>query len=438
VAAGYEETLEFLYSRLPVFQRVGAAAYKPGLENILRFCTLIGNPQEYFPTIHIAGTNGKGSTSHSIASVLQEAGYKTGLYTSPHLVDFRERIRINGEMLPREWVVEKVQTWKPFIAEIQPSFFELTVALAFVYFAENQVDIAVIEVGMGGRLDSTNIIRPLVSLITNIGYDHQQFLGNTLPEIAAEKAGIMKAHTPVVISETNEEISRVFQERGRLVSSDLIWAEAEWDVLDLGITAGLRETEVQDKKSGQKTKHLLSLLGDYQLKNIKGILSCLRVLQAMGFAVTDAHIRLGLKQVQTNTGLMGRWQILQKNPTVVCDTGHNEDGIRMVIRQLDSLKPRQLWMVWGMVSDKEHGKILKLLPKNAHYLITEPRSPRAMPREKMNALFLENGLETSIFDTVPLALQYALHKADKEDIIFIGGSTFTVADIPFEKFSPLR
>jgi dihydrofolate synthase/folylpolyglutamate synthase len=434
VAPSYEETLEFLFSRLPVFQRVGAAAYKPGLDNILHFCDLLGNPQNKFRTVHIAGTNGKGSTSHSLASVLQEAGYKTGLYTSPHLRDFRERIRINGEMILRERVTEKVYQWRPWIDRIQPSFFELTVALAFDYFAENQVDIAIVEVGMGGRLDSTNIIRPLVSVITNIGLDHQKFLGNTLSEIAAEKAGIIKTEIPVVIGERTPATEAVFVSKTSDCHSVLTFAEDCYEVADLGISDGYRLAEAENRESGEKLKLKLSLLGDYQLRNLKGILTTTDLLRQQQFAIPDAAVSRGIARVQQNTGLMGRWQILQENPRVICDTGHNEDGIKMVMQQMKDLIYRKLWMVWGMVNDKDHANILRLLPREAIYLITEPRIPRAMPKEALNALFVENGLNTRIFDSVSDALNFALQEADKEDVVFIGGSTFTVADIPFEIF----
>jgi dihydrofolate synthase/folylpolyglutamate synthase len=435
VARSYEETLEYLYSRLPVFQRIGAAAYKPGLNSILHFCSLVGNPQNKFPTIHIGGTNGKGSTSHSIASVLQEEGYKTGLYTSPHLVDFRERIRINGEMVPKDWVVEKINQWEPFIEQISPSFFELTVALAFVYFAENKIDIGVIEVGMGGRLDSTNIITPLVSVITNIGLDHQKFLGNTLREIAGEKAGIMKKNVPTVVSERQPETNGVFEAKSQELDSGLFFAEDWFEIQDLGLSNGYRELEVFNLKNQTKKPLQLSLLGDYQIQNVKGILVALELLKQKGFPTSEEALKSGLSKVQKNTGLMGRWQILQQNPVVICDTGHNEDGVKRVLKQLKSIPHQTLWMIWGMVNDKDHENILRLLPKDARYLITEPKIPRAMPREEMTSLFLEKGFQAESFFSVAVALENALLRADSEDLIFIGGSTFTVADIPFEKFS---
>lgn len=435
MARSYEETLEFLFSRLPVFQRVGAAAYKPGLDTILGLCQLLGNPQRKFPAIHVAGTNGKGSTSHSLASVLHESGYKTGLYTSPHLIDFRERIRINGEMVAKNWVVDKVDSWMPLIDQFEPSFFELTVALAFQYFAENQVDIAIVEVGMGGRLDSTNIIQPLVSVITNIGYDHQKFLGESLPEIAGEKAGIIKNGIPVVLSQKQSETYGVFLAKSQTENSPLVWAEEKFEVWDLGYENEKRKIQIRNKETELERVLWLSLTGDYQLQNVKGVLAALEILKDLGWNWTETSLQNGLEKVQKNTGLMGRWQVLQKNPLVICDTAHNEDGIKAILHQISNQPFKNLWMVWGMVKDKDHRKILALLPKNAQYLITQPNIPRAMPAAELNKLFLVAGFEAQIFISVSEALQFALEKAENEDFIFIGGSTFTVADIPFEKFS---
>lgn len=430
----YDETVEFLFSRLPVFQRDGAAAYKPGLDNILAFCEAIGNPQHHFRTIHIGGTNGKGSTSHSMASVLQEQGYKTGLYTSPHLVDFRERIQINGIFIPKEFVVDTIESWIPLIDAIEPSFFELTVALCFHYFSLQKVEIAVIEVGMGGRLDSTNIITPLLSVITNIGYDHQKFLGNTLPEIAGEKAGIIKKGVPVVISERHPETDPVFEKKAMDCETSIIFGSDLFHVSDLGIKDGYREIRTTQQGNPNEQEWKLSLLGQYQLKNIKGILSSIMTLRNTGLAISDHSIQQGLSAVQKNTGLRGRWQILQQQPMIVCDTGHNADGIREVIQQIQTYSFRKLWLIWGMVNDKDHREILQLLPRHSTVIATQPHLLRALPSSEMKELFASMGFDVIEKPTVKEALELIGQEADKDDFIFIGGSTFVVAEIPFELF----
>lgn len=430
----YAETVAFLFAQLPEFQRTGAAAYKPGLDNILQLCAAIGNPQHQFKSIHIAGTNGKGSTSHSLASIFQEAGYKTGLYTSPHLLDFRERIRIDGKTIPEETVVSKTNEWLPLIDKIRPSFFELTVALAFQYFAEEKIDLALIEVGMGGRLDSTNIIDPELAVITNISYDHQAFLGNTLALIAGEKAGIIKHGRPVVISEYQTETHSVFEEKATQENSELAFASSRYTIEDMGIQNGFREVSIIDA-TGKTFKLKLSLLGNYQLKNLCGILESVAQMQKLGWKVLTGHIETGLANVQKNTGLMGRWQILQTEPLLICDTGHNESGIQLVVEQLLSYPHQNLWLIWGMVSDKDPTKIIRHLPKNAQIVATQARISRALPKEEMATELRKFGFEPVIQSTVSDALRYVLQKADKEDLIFVGGSTFIVAEIPFEKFS---
>lgn len=434
----YPETIEYLYSRLPVFHRIGAAAYKPGLETTIGFLNAIGNPQHKFKSIHIAGTNGKGSSSHSLASILQEAGYKTGLYTSPHLFDFRERIRIDGNMIPESVVVEKVQEWLAITEEWKPSFFELTVALAFDYFASEKVDIAVIEVGMGGRLDSTNVITPELSLITNIGLDHQQFLGNTLPEIAFEKAGIIKAGVPVIISEAREETAAVFNRRAGEENSAIQFAGFRYDVSDAGIFAGNKRLAlVHDKKTAEKRFLCLSLAGNYQFKNLCGILASVELLRDKGYAISDESLREGLEKVKENTGLRGRWDVLMEKPLVICDTAHNEDGVRQVVAQLNKIPCRKLWMIWGMVNDKDHGKVISLLPENALYIACQPDIPRALSSAEMNEMLLASGRESHEIPKVEEAMIFVLRQAEKEDLIYIGGSTFTVASIP-EKFFSAR
>ena len=430
----YEETVDFLFAQLPVFQRDGAEAYKPGLDNIHRLCSAIGNPQTRFRSVHIGGTNGKGSTSHSLAAILQQSGYKTGLYTSPHLVDFRERIRIDGKKIEKQEVVDTIDHWLPLIDEIKPSFFELTVALAFYYFAKNGVEVAVIEVGMGGRLDSTNVITPILSVITNISLDHQKFLGNTIAEIALEKAGIVKGGVPLVVSERQSESAPVFTQVCKEKSSKLIFATDAYSVENLGIVVGGRQVQVS--KNGIPAMVLtLSLLGLYQLKNLPGILAAVDELNKIGLAISTRAVVNGLANVQRQTGLMGRWQIIANHPMMICDTGHNQAGIEEVVEQLNTYTFDNLWIIWGMVSDKDHAKMIGLLPLTANVVVTQPSNlPRAMPKEELATLFLAAGFQAVTKNTVPEAIDYALQQAGPGDLIFIGGSTFTVADIPFEKF----
>jgi dihydrofolate synthase/folylpolyglutamate synthase len=417
-----------------VFQRDGAAAYKPGLETTLRLCEAVGNPQNSFKSIHIGGTNGKGSSSHTLASILQEEGYKTGLYTSPHLVDFRERIRINGVKIPEETIVELVESWSSLITDLKPSFFELTVALAFWYFSKEKVDIAVIEVGMGGRLDSTNVITPVASLITNIGLDHQAFLGDTIEKIATEKAGIIKPKIPVIVSERRNDSDFVFLQKSNLEKSGIEFASDKVTIEDLGLKNGFRHI-IAKLENGESFNLSMSLAGIYQLKNIKGILWTCKVLNENGFQIGKKSIEEGISKVQENTSLMGRWQTLMHNPTIVCDTGHNEDGIKEIVSQLSTCSFQNLWLIWGMVSDKDHGKILNLLPKTAKIIATQPHINRALPVEKMTELFINHGFLTFQKNNVSEAIDFALKNASTNDLILIGGSTFTVAEIPFEKFN---
>lgn len=430
----YVETVDYLFSLLPVFQRDGAAAYKPGLETTLRLCEAVGNPQNSFKSIHIGGTNGKGSSSHTLASILQEEGYKTGLYTSPHLVDFRERIRINGVKIPEETIVELVESWSSLITDLKPSFFELTVALAFWYFSKEKVDIAVIEVGMGGRLDSTNVITPVASLITNIGLDHQAFLGDTIEKIATEKAGIIKPKIPVIVSERRNDSDFVFLQKSNLEKSGIEFASDKVTIEDLGLKNGFRHI-IAKLENGESFNLSMSLAGIYQLKNIKGILWTCKVLNENGFQIGKKSIEEGISKVQENTSLMGRWQTLMHNPTIVCDTGHNEDGIKEIVSQLSTCSFQNLWLIWGMVSDKDHGKILNLLPKTAKIIATQPHINRALPVEKMTELFINHGFLTFQKNNVSEAIDFALKNASTNDLILIGGSTFTVAEIPFEKFN---
>ncbi len=400
----YKETLDWLFGQLPMYQRKGADAYKDKLDNILVLSQHLGNPEKRFKSIHVAGTNGKGSCSHMLASILQEAGYKTGLYTSPHLKDFRERIKINGKAAGKDYVVDFVDNNKDFFNYHKLSFFEMTVGMAFQYFASEKVDIAIIEVGLGGRLDSTNIILPEVCLITNIGYDHMDILGHTLEKIAMEKAGVIKRNIPVVISERQPETEMIFKLIAHQRKSEIIFSD-EMDIPNY-------ETD---------------LLGTYQKKNIKGVISCLRKLK--GFAIEEGHIISGLNNVVKNTGLLGRWQVLQQKPTVVCDTAHNKEGLQQVLQQLSEQKFEKLHMVLGFVNDKAVEDVLKLFPKKAKYYFVKPNVPRGLDETKLKQLANAIGLKGKEYPSVQKGLQKALSKASSKDFIFVGGSTFVVAEV---------
>ncbi|MBC7654221.1 MAG: bifunctional folylpolyglutamate synthase/dihydrofolate synthase, partial [Oligoflexus sp.] len=377
----YQQTLSYLYAKLPMFTRVGISAYKNDLSNTIKFCEHLNHPEKKFKSVHIGGTNGKGSTSHMLAAVLQEAGYKTGLYTSPHLKDFRERIKINGEMISEQEVVNFVKENKAFIEEVSPSFFEATVGLAFEHFAKHQVDIAIIEVGLGGRLDSTNVISPEVSVITNISMDHMDILGDTLPKIALEKAGIIKKNTPVIIGEYQEEVKQIFIDKAKEQNAELIFATNEWCFNDSKIVNGKREIKIHGK---EKSLNLtLDLTGTYQIKNVKPVLSTVNQLKIKGFKIDDAVLISALSQVKKMTGLMGRWQTLAENPLVICDTGHNEDGIKEVLNNINQTKFDHLHFVIGMVKDKDISKILSLLPTDATYYFCAPKLERAKPADQL-------------------------------------------------------
>ena len=433
----YKETLQYLYSRLPMFSKEGQAAMKPGLQNIIKFCQKLGNPEEKFKSVHIGGTNGKGSSSHMLAAVLQKAGYKTGLYTSPHLRDFRERIRIDGEMISENAVIDFVKTNRQFIEEIEPSFFEVTVAMAFEYFALNKVDIAIIEVGLGGRLDSTNIIKPELSLISNIGYDHMNILGNTLAEIATEKAGIIKTKTPVIISQRQAEIQEIFINKSSELQSSISFASDDWEITRSSLqntNTDLLKVEIKQKSTDgnpifEFNSLELDLTGSYQLKNLAGVLSTLKQLKTLGFKITDQNIKSALGSVKTLTGLMGRWQTLGKKPLTICDTGHNEDGIKEVLKNIRQSKFNNLHMVFGMVKDKDISKILKLLPQEAKYYFCQPNIPRAKSADELYTEAMQFGLKGDYFESVHEALEAAKKNALENDLIFIGGSTFVVAEI---------
>ncbi len=424
----YQETLDYLYAQLPMFQRVGAQAYKPSLENTLKFSEALGNPHNQFKSIHIAGTNGKGSTSHMMASICQAAGYKTGLYTSPHLVDFRERIRIDADMIPQENVVTFVEKNKKIIEEIQPSFFEMCVVMAFDYFSKEKVDIAVIEVGMGGRLDSTNIIHPLISIITNISYDHMQFLGDTLPKIAREKAGIIKEQTPIIISQKQEECADVFVEIAKEKNTELIFASDYLKVKDLE-DSDLNMLSM-DVQSDSNIYHLeTTLTGKYQLKNIIGVVAAYEKLNTLGIQINHEALIDGVLKVKENTGLRGRWEILSKEPLSIADTGHNEDGIQQIINQISNIEYDRLHWVWGIVNDKDPAKVFKLLPKHANYYFCSPNIPRGLDANSCKEKAVEYELYGEAYPSVKEAYEAAQSNARANDLILIGGSTFVVAEV---------
>ncbi len=400
----YTEAIDWLYSQLPIFQKQGKAAYHPGLDNIKLLLSELNNPEREFKTIHVAGTNGKGSVSHMLSAVLQTAGYKTGLYTSPHLKNFEERVKIDGKEIAKEQVVDF--TRKMMVSDVKPSFFEMTVAMAFEYFAKEQVDIAIIETGMGGRLDSTNVIQPLLSIITNISLDHQQYLGDTLEKIAHEKAGIIKSNTPVVIGETQLETSTVFIQKAKLEKAEIWFADKE------------------------KLPSIESdLIGSYQTYNLKTALCSLERLIKLGFHITDEHIENGLQNVQQLTAFKGRYQQLGLNPKIIADTGHNEAALAYLIPQLLSEDFNQLHIVFGMANDKDIHSILMLLPKSAHYYFCKPNVPRGMSAQELERKAAKVGLQGETFESVNLALQEAKNKASNNDLIFVGGSTFVVAEI---------
>ena len=421
----YQETLNYLYNSTPVFEHVGAVAYKEGLQNTLALDEHFGHPHTKYKTIHIAGTNGKGSCSHSIASILQEAGYKVGLYTSPHLVDFRERIRVNGKCISKERVIKFVAEEKDFFEPLHPSFFELTTALAFKYFEEQKVDIAIIEVGLGGRLDCTNIISPILSIITNISFDHTQFLGNTLAKIAAEKAGIIKKGTPVIIGEANEQTRPVFNTKAKELDTKITFAED--DVIVVSSTTIAKGGRNYILRNGS---HLIGeLSGDYQEHNMNTILCACNILKQINIIKGDDFIIKGLANICKNTGLMGRWQTIQTKPKVVCDTGHNVAGWNYLAPQIKHQKCNQLRIVFGMVDDKDIDSVMELLPKNAIYYWTQAETKRAIKVEKVAELALQHELNGKMFNNVKDAYTKALNDSAADDFVFVGGSSYIVADL---------
>lgn len=412
-----------------MFHRVGAQAYKPSLDNTLALCEAIGNPHQKFKSIHIAGTNGKGSSSHYLASILQSSGYKTGLYTSPHLIDFRERIKINREMIPENNVTIFIEQNKVIIEKIKPSFFELCVAMAFKHFAEEKVDIAVIEVGMGGRLDSTNIINPLLSLITNISYDHVQFLGNTLPLIANEKAGIIKNNTPIIISQTQVECKDVFIHKAIEMHAPICFADEIYTIQKLKESTIEKATFKVTTHQKEEFKLQSSLTGSYQEKNLAGVLVSVDKLRDLGMNITEEQLFQGILHVKQQTGLRGRWECIHSKPMAFADTGHNEDGIKEVLKQIESLSFTNLHWVWGMVNDKNPEAIFNLLPKNATYYFCKPDIPRGLGAEECKNIAHSYQLYGESYPSVKIAYTNALEKANENDLIIIGGSTFVVAEV---------
>lgn len=421
----YLETLDYLYNSTPLFQHVGKAAYKEGLSNTHLLDAHLGHPHRKFHTIHVAGTNGKGSCSHTLAAILQAAGYKTGLYTSPHLIDFRERIRVDGQVASESFVIDFVQKHRPFFEPLSCSFFELTTAMAFDYFAQQEVEVAIIEVGLGGRLDCTNIITPKLSIITNISLDHTQFLGTTLAQIASEKGGIIKKEIPVVIGETTPETKEVFTNLSKEVKAPILFAEEEQLLLATSHNhegAPIYETTDYPNLLGE-------LRGIYQQKNTQTLLSAIRQLKKQGFDISDAAVRTGFANVTQLTGLMGRWQQLATAPKTICDTGHNVAGISYIVEQLKSQNYKKLHVVLGMVSDKDIESVLQLLPTTATYYFTQAAIPRALPANELKELASKYGLRGDSHPNVPAAYLQARESAQSDDFIFIGGSSFIVADL---------
>jgi dihydrofolate synthase / folylpolyglutamate synthase len=426
----YSDTIQYLYNRLPVFHHVGSSAYKPGLDNTIQLMNALDNPHTRYRTIHIAGTNGKGSVSHMLAAALQQAGYKVGLYTSPHLVDFGERIRVDGKMIDQQYVINFVQNHQDLFSEIEPSFFEATMAMAFNYFADCEVDVAVIEVGLGGRLDSTNIIQPELSVITNISFDHIGYLGDTLEKIAFEKAGIIKPNTPVVIGEALPETRPVFEAKAKDENAAIYFAEERLTVSFNGYENAKMRVNTSDNKS-----FVVGLSGMYQLKNIATVLTAIKQLNKLDFEINGNAIAQGLKLVTEITGLQGRWQILQQHPTVAADTGHNVGGIQFVVNQLKAQNYKNLRIVIGMVNDKDVSSVLTLLPKDAVYYFTQANIVRALPAEELLKESESYGLKGLAYSSVKQAVSTALAESEIDDFVFIGGSNFVVgealADITF-------
>jgi dihydrofolate synthase / folylpolyglutamate synthase len=432
----YAATLEYLYTQLPMFQRIGDAAFKKDLTNTLWLCELLGQPQNNYPSIHIAGTNGKGSTAHLLSAVMQAQGRKVGVYTSPHYRDFRERIKIGRDYITEQEVTDFVVRYREKFEEIQPSFFEITVAMAFDHFARHAVEVAIIETGLGGRLDSTNVITPILSIITNISFDHQQFLGDTLPLIAGEKAGIIKANVPVVIGETHPETAPVFIEKAAAMNAPITFADAVYraetyetsiltpakhDIFSLAANENLEKIHLPNLTVG--------LVGAYQAKNIVTVLAAIDRLNDLGWAISEAQIRLAFAQVVALSGIMGRWQLVRERPLTLVDSAHNEGGIKFLVEELAKIPHARLHFVVGMVRDKDQNKVLQLLPKTATYYFCAPDIPRKLPAENLQSLAAAHSLSGKAYASVAEALAAATEAAADEDLVFVGGSIFVVAEV---------
>ena len=424
----YQQILDFLYAQLPMFHRIGAAAYKKDLGNTFALLEYLGNPQQKFQSIHVGGTNGKGSTSHMLSAILQAKGFKTGLYVSPHYRDFRERIKINGQYISRQYVIDFVEKMKPIIAEVQPSFFELTVAMAFDYFAQRKVEVAVIEVGLGGRLDSTNVITPVLSVITNISFDHMQFLGNTLPEIAAEKAGIIKTGVPVVIGETHPESAPVFIATAKEKNAPITFADQRIQVKLLAENFSHSYFEVLKDGIVVYPDLAANLHGNYQILNVQTVLQAVSKLPK-AWEIDDQAITTGLKDLVTLTRFMGRWQVLAQNPTIIADSAHNEAGIQLAMQQLAKIPRQKLHLVIGVVRDKDLAKMLPQLPADGIYYFAKPDIPRGLEADVLQKTAAEQGRKGRAYSSVKNALNAARRHAQKDDLIYVGGSIFVLAEI---------
>ncbi|HZI01659.1 MAG TPA: folylpolyglutamate synthase/dihydrofolate synthase family protein [Flavisolibacter sp.] len=431
----YQQTLDYIFQKLPMFSRIGSAAYKKDLNNIRALCDYLGNPQQHFQTIHVGGTNGKGSTSHMLAAVLQTSGYKTGLYTSPHLYDFRERIRINGEMIPTDFVIQFVEKIKPWIEEISPSFFEITVAMAFEFFAQQKIDIAIIEVGLGGRLDSTNIIHPLLSVITNIGLDHMDMLGDTLEAIAFEKAGIIKDSTPVVIGEALPQTKIVFLEQSRTVRAPIYFAEEEITIESYQHDDFCLSIQYTNNRTTQTEVVSTDLIGLYQLKNVRTVLCALSQLERIGLNINKANLKQGLANTKQLTGLMGRWEIISEKPALILEVAHNVDGIKAMLLHIEKLNFQKLHIIIGVVKDKDIQKIMSLLPVEAQYYFTQAAIPRALNASILQQSAHASGLYGSVYKNVNKAIELALTNASKDDGIVVCGSIFLVGEVNRDQFT---
>lgn len=426
----FNQTIAFLYAQLPAFTRIGKSAYKEDLHNIIKLCAALGNPQTKFKTIHVAGTNGKGSTSHMLASILQKQGYNCGLYTSPHIKDFGERIRINGEMISKQFVISFVKKITPLFKTIQPSFFEVTVAMAYEYFAKKKVDIAVIETGLGGRLDSTNIINPVLSVITNIDYDHTDILGDTLEKIAVEKAGIIKENTAVVIGERHKKTSSVFKHTAKLKNAPIFFAEDFYKTINSSYKKNRRYCNLRNPKTKVEKVYKTDLVGSYQCKNVATVLCAVNQLKNIGYKITDKALKEGLATVKTTTGLTGRWQILNTKPHIIADVAHNAAGIKQVMQQLKADYPTQkIHFILGFVKDKNLDKVIPLFPKKATYYFTQANIFRALPKENLQSLFFEKQRVGAEYENVNTALLAAIKNTGVNDVIMICGSFYIIAEL---------